>query len=100
MACYQVSAQFAFSKEPLSSHKPVLVSTRIEKQKAKAFLILPGLPFDRRLKIRRFFKTKKEAVRYISYLHRVYKNRFIPFPAAMDGRYDHAQQSLFQRVSE
>jgi hypothetical protein len=43
MVCYQVTAQFAFPEEPLGSHKPVLVSAHIKKQKAKAFLIPPCL---------------------------------------------------------
>jgi hypothetical protein len=90
MVCYQVTAQFAFYQ-----HRPALVSTHIKKQKAKAFLVLSGLPFGHRLKYSRFFKTKKEAVRYVSYLRRIYKNRFAPFPALPGG-----QQYLFQEVSE
>jgi hypothetical protein len=90
MVCYQVLAQFTFYR-----HKPALVSTHIKKQNAKAFLVLSGLPFGSGLKYRRFFKTKKEAARYVAYLHTVYKNRIIPFPALPDG-----QQYLFQEVSE
>jgi hypothetical protein len=95
MVCYQVTAQFAFHQ-----HRPVLVSTHVKKQKAKAFLVLSGLFFDRRLKIRRFFKTKKEAARYVSYLRRVYKNRIVPFPAAMDGRCDQAHEFLQRKNSK
>jgi hypothetical protein len=83
MVCYQVLAQFAFIEEPLGSHKPVLVATHIKKQNAKAFLVVSGLPFGSRFKARRFFKTKQEAARYVSYLHAVYKGRSIP--PAMDG---------------
>jgi hypothetical protein len=75
MLCYQVLAQFA-----LPQYKPVLVTTHIEKQRAKAFLALSGLPFDSGLKVRRFFKTKKEAAHYVSYLRRVYKNHIVPNP--------------------
>jgi hypothetical protein len=73
MVCYQVLAQFTFHQ-----HKPALVSTHVKKQKAKAFLVLSGLPFGHGLKYRRFFHTKKEATRYVSYLHAVYKGRIIP----------------------
>jgi hypothetical protein len=90
MVCYQVLAQFAFHQ-----HKPALVSTHIKKQNAKAFLVRSRLPFGHGLKYRRFFKTKKEAVRYVSYLRRVYKNRIVLFPALPGG-----QQYLFQEVSE
>jgi hypothetical protein len=90
MVCYQVLAQFAFYQ-----HKPVLVATRIKKQRVKAFLVLSGLPFGSGLKYRRFFKTKKEAARYVAYLHAVYKGRIIPNPPLPGG-----QQYLFQEVSE
>jgi hypothetical protein len=90
MVCYQVLAQFTFYQ-----HKPVLVSTHIKKQRTKAFLVHSGLPFGSGLKIRRFFKTKKEAAYYVSYLRRVYKSRIVPFPALPGG-----QQYLFQEVSE
>jgi hypothetical protein len=90
MVCYQFSAQFTFYQ-----HKPVLVSTHIKKQKAKAFLVSSGLPFGHGLKYRRFFKTKKEAARYVSYLRRVYKNRTVPFSALPGG-----QLYLFQEVSK
>jgi hypothetical protein len=90
MLCYQVLAQFAFYQR-----KPALVSTHIKKQNAKSFLVLSGLPFGSGLKVRRFFKTKKEAARYVSYLRRVYKNRIVPYPALPGG-----QQYLFQEVSE
>jgi hypothetical protein len=90
MVCFQVTAQFAFSQR-----KPALVSTHIKKQTAKAFLVRSRLLFGHGLKYRRFFKTKKEAVRYVSYLHTVYKNRIVPFPALPGG-----QQYLFQEVSE
>jgi hypothetical protein len=55
MLCYQVTAQFAFYQ-----HRPALVSTHIKKQKAKAFLVLSGLPFGHGLKYSRFFHTKKK----------------------------------------
>jgi hypothetical protein len=100
MVCYQVLAQFAFYEEPLGSHKPVLVSTSIKKQKAKDFLVLSRLPFGSGLKTRRFFKTKKEAAQFVSYLHRVYKGRIVPNPA-MDGSYKNVGQlELFQEVSK
>jgi hypothetical protein len=95
MVCYQVLAQFAFSEKPLGFHKPVLVATSIKKQNAKAFLVLSRLPFGSGLKTRRFFKTKKEAAHYVSYLHRVYKNRIVPYPALPGG-----QLYLFQDVSK
>jgi hypothetical protein len=90
MVCYQVLAQFTFHH-----HRPALVSTHIKKQNARAFLVRSGLPFGHRLKYRRFFKTKKEAARYVSYLHAVYKGRIIPNPPLPGG-----QQYLFQEVSE
>jgi hypothetical protein len=95
MVCYQVTAQFAFYEEPVGSHRPVLVSTHIKKQKAKAFLVRSRLPFGHGLKYRRFFHTKKEAVQYVSYLHTVYKDRIIPDPARSGG-----QLFLFQEVSK
>jgi hypothetical protein len=81
MVCYQVLAQFAFSH-----HKAVLVSTRIKKQKAQVFLVKSRLPFGSGLKYRRFFRTKKEAAHYVSYLHAVYKNRTIPNSAHSGGQ--------------
>jgi hypothetical protein len=81
MFCYQVTAQFAFYQ-----HRPALVSTHIKKQKAKAFLVLSGLPFGHGLKYSRFFRNKKEAARYVSYLHEVYKGRIIPNPALPGGQ--------------
>jgi catabolite regulation protein CreA len=90
MVCFQVTAQFAFSQR-----KPALVSTHIKKQNTRAFLVRSRLPFGHRLKIRRFFKTKKEAARYVAYLHAVYKGRIIPNPPLPGG-----QQYLFQEVSE
>jgi hypothetical protein len=81
MVCYQVVAQFAFNQ-----HKPVLVSTHIKKQNAKAFLVLSGLPFGSGLKVRRFFHTKQEAAQYVSYLHAVYKGRIIPNPPLLGGQ--------------
>jgi hypothetical protein len=81
MVCYQVSAQFTFFQG-----KPALVSTHIKKQHAQSFLIRSGLPFGSGLKNRRFFRTKKEAVRYVSYLHAVYKGRVIPHPALPGGQ--------------
>jgi hypothetical protein len=82
MVCYQVWAQFAFSR-----HKPVLVATHIiKKQKVKAFLVLSGLPFGSVLKHRRFFQTEKEAAQYVSHLHAVYKGRIIPNPVLPGGQ--------------
>jgi hypothetical protein len=89
MLCYQVTAQFTFHQ-----HRPALVSTHVKKQKAKAFLVLSGLPFGHGLKYSRFFHTKKEAARYVAYLHAVYKGRIIPNPPLPGG-----QQYLFQEVS-
>jgi hypothetical protein len=86
MLCYQVLAQFTFHQ-----CKPALVSTHIKKQQhARPFLVRSRLPFGSGLKYRRFFKTKKEAVRYVAYLHAVYKGRIIPNPP-LPGR----QQYLF-----
>jgi hypothetical protein len=85
MVCYQVLAQYAFIR-----HKAVLVGTHIKKQNAGAFLVRSGLPFGHGLKYRRFFKTKKEAARFVSHLHRVYKNRIVPNPPLPGG-----QQYLF-----
>jgi hypothetical protein len=85
MLCYQVTAQFAFYQ-----HRPALVSTHIKKQRAKAFLVLSGLPFGYGLKYHRFFHTKKEASDYVAYLHKVYANRTILNPALPGG-----QLSLF-----
>jgi hypothetical protein len=90
MVCYQVTAQFAFVQ-----HRPALVSTHLKKQKTKAFLVLSGLPFGHGLKYSRFFHTKKEAVQYVAYLHKVYKGRIIPNPPLPGG-----QQYLFQEVSK
>jgi hypothetical protein len=81
MFCYQVLAQFIFYQR-----KPALVSTHIKKQNAKPFLVLSGLPFGSGLKYRRFFHTKKEAARYVSYLHAVYKGRIIPNPPLPGGQ--------------
>jgi hypothetical protein len=81
MVCYQVTAQFAFHQ-----HKPALVSTHTKKQNARAFLVRSRLPFGHGLKYRRFFKTKKEAARYVSHLHAVYKGRIIPNPALPGGQ--------------
>jgi hypothetical protein len=81
MVCYQVLAQFAFNR-----HKAVLVSAHIKKQEAPAFLVLSRLPFGHGLKYRRFFKTAQEAVRYVSYLRAVYKNRMVPASARPGGQ--------------
>jgi hypothetical protein len=81
MVCYQVLAQFVFHQ-----HRPALVSTHVKKQKAKPFLVLSGLPFGSGLKYRRFFRTKKEAARYVAYLHAVYKGRIIPNPPLSGGQ--------------
>jgi hypothetical protein len=85
MVCYQVSAQFTFC-----NRKPALVGMHIKKQNAKAFLVFSGLPFGSGLKYRRFFHTRQEAARYISYLHAVYTGRIIPNPPLPGG-----QQYLF-----
>jgi hypothetical protein len=81
MLCYQVLAQFTFYQGRLA-----LVSTHIKKQNAKAFLVMSGLSFGSGLKYRRFFQTKKEAARYVAYLHAVYKGRIIPNPPLPDGQ--------------
>jgi hypothetical protein len=90
MVCYQVVAQFSFIR-----HKPVLVATHIKKHEVKAFLVSSGLPFGSGLKVRRFFRTEQEAAHYVSYLHGVYKNRIVPYPALPGG-----QLYLFQEVSK
>jgi hypothetical protein len=90
MICYQVLVQYAFIQ-----HKAVLVSTHIKKQNAGAFLVRLGLPFGSGLKYRRFFKTKNEAVWFVSHLRGVYRNRIIPNPPLLGG-----QLYLFQEVSE
>jgi hypothetical protein len=89
MVCYQVVVRYAFIQ-----HKAVLVSTHIKKQNARAFLVRSGLPFGSGLKHSRFFKTEKEAVKFVSHLHGVYKGRIIPNPPLPGG-----QQYLFQEVS-
>ncbi|GHV93607.1 hypothetical protein AGMMS50268_41100 [Spirochaetia bacterium] len=81
MVCYQVTAQFAFCRQ-----KPVLVSTGTKKQKAKAFLVLSGLPFGHGLKYSRFFITEKEAIRFIAYLNTVYINRICSNSAHSGGQ--------------
>jgi hypothetical protein len=90
MVCYQVLVRYAFIH-----HKAVLVFTHIKKQNARAFLVRSGLPFGHGLKHRRFFKTKQEAARFVSHLHKVYKGRIVPNPPLPGG-----QQYLFQEVSE
>jgi hypothetical protein len=85
MVCYQVLVRYAFIQ-----YKPVLVSTHIKKQYARAFLVRSGLPFGSGLKHSRFFHSEKEAARYVSYLHTVYKGRIIPNPQLPGG-----QQYLF-----
>jgi hypothetical protein len=85
MVCYQVLVRFTFIR-----HKAALVSTRTKKQKARPYLILSGLPFGSVLKYRRFFRTQKEAARYIAHLRRVYKNRMAPKTPLSGG-----QQYLF-----
>jgi hypothetical protein len=79
--CFQVSVWFTFS-----SHKAVLVSTHIKSQTARPFLVRSGLPFGSGLKTSRFFHTKNEAARYVSYLRAVYKNRIIPNPPLPGGQ--------------
>jgi hypothetical protein len=81
MVCYQVSAQFTFNQR-----KPALVSTHVKKQNTLPFLVMLGLPFGSVLKHRRFFHTKKEAARYVAYLHAVYKGRIIPNPPLPGGQ--------------
>jgi dihydroorotate dehydrogenase len=94
MVCYQVLVQYAFIQ-----HKAVLVSTYIKKQNTRAFLVQSGLPFGSGLKYHRFFKTKKEATRYVSYLHTVYKCRIMQ-PNISSPPLPGGQQYLFQEVSE
>jgi hypothetical protein len=72
MVCYQVLARFT-----VRQHKAVLVSAHIKKQESPPFLVLSRLPFGHGLTYRRFYKTKKEAARYVSYLRAVYKNRIV-----------------------
>jgi hypothetical protein len=81
MLCYQVSVRFVFC-----NHKAALVSTHIKKQNARAFLVMSCLPFGHGLKFSRFFQTKKEAVRYVSHLPMVYKNRIVPNPPFPGGQ--------------
>jgi hypothetical protein len=81
MVCYQVTAQFTFHQ-----HRPALVSTHVKKQKAMPFLVRSRLPFGHGLTYHRFFRTKKEAARYVSYLHAVYKGRIIPNPPLPGGQ--------------
>jgi hypothetical protein len=81
MLCYQVTVQFTFHQ-----HGPTLVSTHVKKQRAKAFLVLSGLPFGHGLKYSRFFKTKKEAAQYVAYLQSIYKGHIIPNPAQLCAR--------------
>jgi hypothetical protein len=95
MVCYQVSARYTFR-----GYKPFLVSAGIKKQKAAAFLARSGLPFGHRLKASRFFRTEREAARYVSYLYAVYKNHVIPDRAAMDGRCDQAHEFLQRKNSK
>jgi hypothetical protein len=90
MVCYQVLVRYAFIQ-----HKPVLVSTHIKKQTARAFLGLSALPFGHALKHRRFFRTEQEAERFVSHLQAVYKGRIVPNPPLPGG-----QLYLFQEVSE
>jgi hypothetical protein len=89
MLCYQVTAQFVFHQ-----HRPVLVSTHIKKQNAKAFLVFPACLSVMVSNTAVFFHTKKEASGYVSRLHTVYKNRIISSPALPGG-----QLLLFQEVS-
>jgi hypothetical protein len=56
---------------------------------------MSGLPLGSPCKHRRWFATEKEAAQFVSYLHRVYKNRIVPYPALPGG-----QLYLFQEVSE
>jgi hypothetical protein len=100
MVCFQVTSRFAFHQEPLGSHKPVLVSTHIKKQKAKPFLVRSRLPFGSGLKYRRFFRTKKEAADYVSHLHTVYTNRTIPNPPATDGGCKQIDEFLYRKNSK
>jgi hypothetical protein len=81
MVCYQVLVRYAFIQ-----HKPVLVATHIKKQKARAFLVLSGLPCGSALKHRRFFRTKKEASGYVAHLYAVYKGRIVPNPPLPGGQ--------------
>jgi hypothetical protein len=90
MVCYQVVAQFVFIQ-----HKLFLVSTRIKKQHARAFLVQSGLPFGHGRKHRRFFRMEEEAALYVSYLHAVYKDRMVSNPSLPGG-----QLYLFQEASK
>ncbi|GHU51826.1 hypothetical protein FACS189496_0920 [Bacilli bacterium] len=81
MVCYQVSAQFAFQQ-----YKPVLVSASTKQQEAKALLVLSCLPFGHGLNYSRFFKTEKEALRFVAFLNTVYRNRICPNPACPGGQ--------------
>jgi hypothetical protein len=47
---------------------------------------MSGLPFGSSLKYHRFFRTKKEAAQYVSYLHAIYKNRIVPNPPFPGGQ--------------
>jgi 4-diphosphocytidyl-2C-methyl-D-erythritol kinase len=73
MVYYQVSARFVFAQG-----KSALVSAHIKKHRnAAAHLVHFGLLSGSGLKVGRFFRTQKEAARYVSYLRTVYKNRVI-----------------------
>jgi hypothetical protein len=47
---------------------------------------LSGLPFGHGLKHRHFFRTEQEAAQFVSHLHRVYKNRIVPYPPLPGGQ--------------
>ena len=82
MVCYSVLVRFTFHQ-----HRAALVATHIKKHhNARPFLVRHGLPFGSGLKYRRFFATKKEAARYVSYLYAVYKGRIIPNPPLPGGQ--------------
>jgi hypothetical protein len=82
MLCYQVLARFAFHHA-----KPALVSTGVKKHRnARPFPVRSGASFGAGLKIRRFFSSKQDAARYVSYLYAVYKGLIVSHPALPGGQ--------------
>jgi hypothetical protein len=61
-----------------------------KKKPPRLILCYPDLPFGHSLKCRRFFRTEKEAARYVSYLHTIYAGRTVPASFL-----SHGQLSLF-----
>jgi hypothetical protein len=78
---FQVSVRFVFC-----GHKAALVSTHIKQQNAAALPLLSCPPLGSGLKFSRFFKTKKEAARYVSFLRSLYKNRVAANPPLPGGQ--------------